>query len=177
VNAVTSDLCARVIQAVFCMPSDDGLTVQEAALAAPPDGPGVNLFAKVGLAAKGDRETQSLLARFAIWEVLGERADDPFNVLAEGLMFARMAALQGSTDDEALVIAMLSLATGPAPAEEVPALIGEAIAWAEVIAERGGEIADKIAGLLTACADGETAETLQWAQHFRAQLIEAKGLN
>jgi hypothetical protein len=122
-------------------------------------------------AARGSLVAQRTLAEIACEMAI--RAEDPLEPLTEGLVFARLAAAQGDQSDEARVIRMIAMAKHYCePRVDMPALLAEAIARLERVADGRGDQAsqDLAAESLNSLVDGASIETTELARWFSQQM-------
>lgn len=107
-------------------------------------------FGKLGAAARGDIEAQRSLANLALRAVIANnQAIDPLTVLTEGLVFARLAAAQGTIADEGLCISMLALMVQIGGEDVCADQLAEAAARVSVVANGGDEnAASMLPGLI-----------------------------
>jgi hypothetical protein len=171
VPELVSPTCADIARAAFF---DGDQSPYRSALARKPlvEGfPDPDPFQLMAFAAEGDIRAQRLLADMAILVALaGEPQHDPFMVLSEGLILARMADRVGDVDDAMRVVTMLALASTLATGNAARDMAGEAIARMEIIANGNSHLADDAADLLANCADRERSDTMRIAKEYRDRL-------
>lgn len=148
-----------------------------------------NLFIQLAAAARGDLEAQRALAGAAYDNVAkqglvaaearaaGLSVTIPLRdaiTLAEGLVFARMAASQGDLADKHRLNAMLSLSTLFMSGEDVAAPLGEMIARISLLADQAAdqaELADEYIDLTVA---NECPEVVALSQEYRRLIAESE---
>lgn len=136
-------------------------------------------FALLACAGEGDIGAQRELADMAIRvAIAGGPECDPFVVLSEGLIFARMADRVGEADDAMRVVTMLALLSTLASGQAARDIAAEAIARLEMIANGASDHAEHAATLLASHAQGEQPETMRLAQEYRDRLgAQCNGVN
>ncbi|MCK9543207.1 MAG: hypothetical protein M0R03_14395 [Novosphingobium sp.] len=169
-----SDVCCHVAQATLFdrIPGKD-FSLHDMSMAGVPycENP-ADPLALIPRAARGDLAAQREIAEQALYYVLseGDRIDRPVT-LAEGLMFARMAASQTDDERDAMrVVMMLSLASLITVGEASTDYAAECIARLEMVADGATTMAEAAASLLARCAEQEKPETLMIARQYRDRL-------
>lgn len=128
-------------------------------------------FGLLKTAARGDLAAQRALAMQAVGMVQVRPDLDPATLLNDGLIFARMAAVQGDDGDQGRVISMLALLgdelvrQGDTESEEMVA--AEAIARVALLAKQGIEMADDAVNRMVEMA---TPETVAMAKEYERAL-------
>lgn len=130
-----------------------------------------DVFHWIGPAARGDLSAQRRLAMYALAMVGGEECHPVFTII-EGLVFARLAAAQGTQEDRWRLITMLAVAhhlhgRASDQAEAAEVVAGEVIARLEMLADEGHE---RAAELLATLVGNETPETIELAHEYRERL-------
>jgi hypothetical protein len=133
----------------------------------------VDPYLSVAQAAAGDIDAMRGTADAILLWVLGRNDPTPTATLREGLIFARMAASRGETDDIRRLIYLLAYAGMICSLDELSGFAGEMLAMVEIMAERGDEAC---ATLLASVAEHETLETMQGAKEIKARISNAWGL-
>lgn len=172
---VVSPTCANIARSAFA--NGDQWPYQTTPLGegfASPDP-----FALLACAGEGDIGVQRELADMAInVTIAGGPECDPFVVLSEGLIFARMADRVGEADDAMRVVTMLALLSTLACGQAARDIAAEAIARLEMIANGASDHAEHAATLLASHAQGEQPETMRLAQEYRDRLgAQCDGVN
>lgn len=127
-------------------------------------------FARVRSAARGDINAQRSLAREAIASMTSPDEDrDPIVTLSEGLVFARLAASQGNTADQALVVSMLAMMACAAGEERSPDQIAEAVARLSIAADGGS---DEAANMLPAISQQVSPAVMAMAGIYRGRVLD-----
>ena len=121
----------------------------------------MNPFDHLKAAATGDLEVQRALADLSVRLAAEEEDLDPYVVLSESLVFARLAAAHGDARDQARVIAMLQLAANLSSEDGASDLEGESLACIAAIVDGGDEAA---ALCLTSRAERATPRSMAMAQ-------------
>lgn len=123
-------------------------------------------------AAKGDVAAQRHLALIAAVQSLrsiaalpSDQPSSPIPSLVEAVVFARLAAAHGEECDRTLLIFLLSLAAIFAGEADYAA---EALAWIEVAADQGDELADQA---IAREVGNEPAEVLATAKDIHAAFV------
>ena len=124
-------------------------------------------FALLRLAARGDIAAQRALAMQSVSLVESRTDLDPATLLTDGLIFARMAAVQGDVSDEGRVIAMLAQLgrhfSDEGDEYSSATLMAETIARVALLSERGSDLAEaKIQELI----DQASPEVVVMAKEF-----------
>lgn len=128
----------------------------------------IDPFVLLRPAATGDIEAQRALAEEALRQVACEEAASPFVTMAEGILFARLAASHGDTADIGRLISMLALAQALTDDEGTRnELAGEAIALVAIAAESGAEMAERT---LEECVASATPEAAELALEFQRRM-------
>lgn len=97
-------------------------------------------FGRLAAAARGDIDAQRSLANLAVQRIAsGDESVDALRTLAEGLVFARLAAAQGGIADQGLCISMLALMVQIGGEEECADDLAEATARVAMAANEGDE--------------------------------------
>lgn len=123
-------------------------------------------------ASFGDTDAHRALAAAAF--VTAEDAPNAHVIITEGLVFARLAAVEGRADDIFQLVAMLQRSAQLWGQNSEWELLGEAIAWIQFLAEQGNEVA---ATALNRMADAATTEMMEFARGFGARLAKQIGGN
>ena len=123
-------------------------------------------------AARGDIAAQRALADQAVSMVHNRPDLDPVCLLNDGLIFARMAAMQGDVSDEGRVIAMLALVGDlcdeQGEHETGAPFAAEAIARISRMADQGVDLADLTLGR---AADNATPAIMAMAKEYERALL------
>ena len=123
-------------------------------------------------AARGDIAAQRALADQSVSLVRNRPDLDPVWLLNDGLIFARMAAVQGNVHDEGRVIAMLVLVGDycdePGADQDGSPFIAEAIARISRMADQGVDLADVTLGK---AADNATPDIMAMAKDYERALL------
>ena len=137
--------------------------------------PLTDLEASFGLlkgAARGDIAAQRALADQSVSLVRTRPDLDPVWLLNDGLIFARMAAMQGDVRDEGRVIAMLALVgdlyDDQGDHETGAPFAAEAIARVSRLADQGVDLADVTLGR---AADNATPAIMAMAKQYERALL------
>ena len=137
--------------------------------------PLTDLEASFGLlrgAARGDLAAQRALADQSVSLVRNRPDLDPVWLLNDGLIFARMAAMQGDVRDEGRVIAMLALVGDlcdeQGEHETGAPFAAEAIARVSRLADQGVDLADVTLGR---AADNATPAIMAMAKQYERALL------
>lgn len=133
----------------------------------------IDPYAWIAQAATGDIGAHRSTADAILLWVLGKNDPTPLATLREGLVFARMAASRGDTDDITRLIYMLSYAGMICSLDELDGFAAEMLALVAVMAGRGHE---GCATLLASVAEHETLETMERAKEIKARILTAWGL-
>ena len=128
-------------------------------------------FSLLKVAARGDIAAQRALADQSV-KLIGNRSDlNPIDLLNDGLIFARMAAMQGDAHDESRVLSMLALLgeiCGELGDHNTGAVcVAEGIARLSLMADQGAELADET---LSKAADNATPAIMIMAKQFERAL-------
>lgn len=141
----------------------------------------LNPYSKLSAAARGDIEAQRAIAESAASIAFetnagGELLHDPFTVLTEGLVFARLAASQGGIAEQGLVIAMLSALAELCAGEASDDAMAEAIARVEHVANLEGtgseDAAQWLPALIDACAPEIAARASALSKHMKQEAAQ-----
>lgn len=129
----------------------------------------INPFAHLRAAATGDIVAQRALADEAVRRAVHTDCDPSFT-LAEGRVFARLAAAHGGRADKGRLVSMLALAGTYCLDDSNSELAAEALGLLSMMADEGDEEAEQ--GLV-AVADHASPEAMAMAQTYR-ELMGAK---
>jgi hypothetical protein len=129
-------------------------------------------FSWIRAAATGDLAAQRAMSAIAV-EMVSTRLDlDPQLVLAEGLVFARLAEAHGDRTDAVRLTEMLPLAAefeaGAGNEDNEASLIGELIARIDLLADQGVPNASEEVSRIT---ERGTAQIMANAKEYRERLL------
>lgn len=129
----------------------------------------MSIFHVLAKAAAGDREAQTAMANYSLRLVDDPDTDNVLSLI-EGSVFARLALANGGDDERSLLIAVLS-SLGSALRDKgeddlVIAVLGEAMAHVDALAEAGNPEADMSLPGLTDRANPEIMEAAKEFKNF-----------